>query len=181
MAKIYTKYGDDGYTYTKSNSKTPKNDVVVHLLGEIDELNSSIGYLSSIAHKHVHEDSIVSLDEIMSVLFTIGANIGYNEEFSSENLNKFIEKIEKTIDFFENYNGKIENFILPSGTPCAGYAHVCRAICRRVERKLYDVDKIKENKVVFHFFNRLSDYLFSFARTCNRMNGVKEVIWRKII
>ena len=50
MAKIYTKYGDNGYTYTKQNPKTPKNHLLVHILGDLDELNANLGYLHSLVY-----------------------------------------------------------------------------------------------------------------------------------
>jgi cob(I)alamin adenosyltransferase len=43
--KLYTGYGDKGCTFTKRNPKTPKYDKLINLIGEIDDLNSHIGYL----------------------------------------------------------------------------------------------------------------------------------------
>lgn len=184
MAKIYTKYGDTGITYTKSNPKMPKNDLLIHLLGEIDELNSCIGYLSSIMPRKdllfiTEIDSF--LHEIMSVLFSIGAFIGYDTDINMNSLDQFVEKIEGKIDWFETYNEKLESFILPTGTSCSAYSHVCRTVCRRVERRLYDIPKAGNNAIVVRFFNRLSDYLFSVSRACNSIGGGKETIWKNCL
>ena len=46
-ASLYTGYGDKGCTFTKKNPKTPKTDKLICLIGEIDDLNSHIGYLVS--------------------------------------------------------------------------------------------------------------------------------------
>lgn len=182
MAKLYSKYGDNGFTYTKSNPKIPKNDKMIHLLGDIDELNSSIGYLSSLLpHDEMSLEIKTFLSKIMSVLFSVGAYIGYNDELSDKSLDEFTNLLESKIDFYESFNGQISGFILPTGSGSAAYTHVCRTVCRRVERHLYDVEKADTNKSVLRFFNRLSDYLFSMARTCNRVTGGKEVLWEKVI
>ena len=44
---LYTKYGDGGYTFTKGSPRTPKNNIVIKVIGELDELNSHIGFLIS--------------------------------------------------------------------------------------------------------------------------------------
>jgi cob(I)alamin adenosyltransferase len=182
MSKIYTKYGDNGFTFTKSNSKTPKNDMLIHLLGEIDEMNAHIGYLASlIPTDNLYSEVKSVLDDIMSILFSAGAFIGYDSDLNIDKLDEFVFELEKKIDYYENFNGKLQNFILPTGSQCSSYSHVIRTVCRRVERKLYDVPKSADNQSILKFFNRLSDYFFSLARTFNRMMGGKETIWTKII
>jgi cob(I)alamin adenosyltransferase len=182
MSTIYTKYGDKGFTFTKSNSKTPKNDVIIHLLGEIDELNTHIGYLSSIIpNDNLYCEIKDFLQEIMSILFSMGAYVGYDTLLNADKLTDFVKRLEENIDYFEEYNGALSNFILPTGTPCSAYAHVIRTICRRVERNLYEVEKCAKHEVFPVVFNRLSDYFFSLSRTFNRMMGGKEILWKKII
>jgi hypothetical protein len=44
---FFTKYGDGGYTFTKGSPRTPKNNIVIKVIGELDELNSHIGFLIS--------------------------------------------------------------------------------------------------------------------------------------
>ena len=182
MSKFYTKLGDNGFTYVKGNPKTPKNDIIVHLLGEIDELNSNIGYLAAILPKEQMAQEIAEfMDEIMSALFSVGSYLGYDSPLDNDLLENFVKFLEDKIDLYENFNGPLKSFILPSGSPCSAYAQVCRTVCRRVERNLYDVEKAQENQTVLKFFNRLSDFLFSVARTCNRLTGGKEINWQKII
>jgi len=87
MSKIYTKYGDNGFTFTKSNSKTPKNDMLIHLLGEIDEMNAHIGYLASlIPTDNLYSEVKSVLDDIMSILFSAGAFIGYDSDLNIDKL-----------------------------------------------------------------------------------------------
>jgi cob(I)alamin adenosyltransferase len=93
-------------------------------------------------------------------------------------MDNFILDIEKTIDDMEEKNTKLQNFILPTGTSSSALAHVCRAIARRVERSMYDLEIHAENEVIVKFLNRLSDFLFSLSRTINRIEGGDEIIWQ---
>lgn len=174
---LYTKYGDKGYTYTKLSAKTPKNHALVNFLGNLDELNCFLGYLYSKIRSN--ESLPVGIFErIMSKCFEIGAFLGYNTHLDFEKMDNFILDIEKTIDDMEDKNTKLQNFILPTGTSSSALAHVCRAIARRVERSMYDLEIHAENEVIVKFLNRLSDFLFSLSRTINRIEGGDEIIWQ---
>jgi cob(I)alamin adenosyltransferase len=174
---LYTKYGDSGYTFTKVDAKTPKTHAVVHVLGDIDELNCNIGFLYSNMCPDKHNDLCNFLKEVMNFLFEIGAFVGYGTEIKDENILNFIGKMEKIIDKQEESNGKLKNFILPTGTKNSALAHVCRSICRRVERNIYNLEHSLLFEFIRKFFNRLSDYLFSLARTLNRIEFGTEILW----
>lgn len=175
---LYTKYGDSGYTFTKHDSKTPKNHAVVHVLGDLDELNCNIGYLYAAMCPDKHNDLCNFLMGIMNMLFSIGAYVGYDTQIESELIKKMIEQIEKKIDKQEEENGQLKNFIIPTGTKNSASAHCCRAICRRVERNMYTLEYHLRYEDIRKFLNRLSDYFFSLARTINRIEMGQEIIWK---
>lgn len=199
MAKIYTKYGDNGYTYTKQNPKTPKNHLLVHILGDLDELNANLGYLHSLVHlvkdkiekNQSKIDSVIeSLQKIeffiqtqIEMIFNVGAFIGYNTDLSKDSLSEITISIENFIDEQELQNGNLQNFILPVGTKASTFAHICRAVCRRAERNFYDMsDKekcVETLLAITTYLNRLSDSLFSISRSLNRMERFKEILWTK--
>ena len=109
--------------------------------------------------------------------------MGYDTPIKKENLEKAIATIEYQIDFQEQSNEKIKNFILPYGTQAASFAHICRSKTRGLERLFCDYLSTLEteqeiNTLIQVIINRLSDYFFSLARTINRVNGKKEFIWR---
>ena len=47
-SKLYTKTGDEGETGLVSGNRTLKSDLRIDLYGELDELNSRIGYSCSL-------------------------------------------------------------------------------------------------------------------------------------
>ena len=54
LSKIYTRTGDSGTTGLGDGSRVPKDDLRIHALGDVDELNSCIGILrSKIAVSHI--------------------------------------------------------------------------------------------------------------------------------
>lgn len=174
---LYTKYGDSGYTYTKVDAKTPKSHAVVHVLGEIDELNCHIGLLYASMCPDKHNEICDFLKKIMNLLFEIGAFVGYGSEISDEYISESITNLEKKIDQQEKENGVLKNFILPTGSKNSALAHICRSVCRRVERNIYSLEYPLHFVLVKQFLNRLSDYLFSLARTINRIEFGTEIIW----
>lgn len=180
MSTIYTKYGDGGYTYTKLDSKTPKSHNIVRVLGEIDELNSHIGLLHASLCPDKRNIICDFLEKIMDSIFHVGAFVGYGQALEGDALQNLIEKMEKTIDEQEKENGLLKNFILPTGTKNCALAHVARSVCRRVERSVYSLEEPKHYEKVHKFFNRLSDYLFSLARTVNRIEFGEEIIWKSV-
>jgi len=174
---LYTKYGDSGYTFTKVDAKTPKTHALVHVLGEIDELNCHIGLLYASMSPDKHNGICDFLKNIMNLLFEIGAFVGYGTEITDDCIIQFITNLENMIDKQEKENGELKNFILPTGTRNSALSHVCRSVCRRVERNIYNLEYPLHFILIKRFFNRLSDYLFSLARTINRLEFGTEIIW----
>ena len=175
---LYTKYGDKGFTFTKLSVKTPKNHALVNFLGNLDELNCFIGDLASKISPSTEKHSYDFVSKIMSFNFEIGAFLGYGTALCFENLNNFIKSIEKEIDDLESKNSPLSNFILPTGSDRSCAAHICRAVARRAERSIYEMEIMAEAELVIQFLNRISDYFFSLARTLNRIDGQSEIIWR---
>lgn len=175
---LYTKYGDKGFTFTKLSVKTPKNHALVNFLGNLDELNCFIGNLASNLKKDSRVCFYEKLTKIMSMNFEIGAFLGYGTALCFDTLGKFIKDIEEDIDELEKNNAPLSNFILPTGSHDSCLAHLCRAIARRVERSIYEMEIMAESELVIQFLNRISDYFFSLARTLNRLDGESEIIWR---
>lgn len=72
---------------------------------------------------------------------------------------------------------KITAFVLPGGHPLAAALQYGRAVARRAERSLDQLDAKGQplEPVILQYSNRLSDYLFALARYVNYRAGVDEV------
>ena len=84
--------------------------------------------------------------------------------------------------FFKKGNNlsSLTQFILPGGTPAAAQSFLARAICRRAERVVVELSaKVRLDKNLQKYLNRLSDALFVFGRFLNKQAGQSEIFWEK--
>ena len=169
MNKIYTKIGDTCKTYLNNNLIVDKDNCIIDLLGDIDELNSFIG--------NINEINLEFLNNIQNWLFDLETLIkNPDKKYIFDNNLENTKKLEDTIDNMENKLPKLNGLILPKGN-----ISISRAICRRVERKLVAIKKnyphIDNNSIIF--INRLSDYLFQLSRYAHFIVNKKEFIYNK--
>lgn len=168
--KIYTRTGDKGSTqiYADKAIRVDKDDLVVQSYGDIDELNSHIGLLAA----SVPVQHRTQLHTIQRNLFQAGFAISASSTLTQSD----IETLESLIDELTNQMPPNTSFVLPGGSEDASQAHVCRAVCRRAERAVISLAKHYDVPEVVHaYLNRLSDFLFTFARFLNIEAGVDEV------
>lgn len=187
-AAVYTKTGDSGTTGLVGGSRIKKSDPRIHLYGEVDELNSFIGsalFDLKELKREVFNGEIAFLESVQSSLFDLGSNLACElkerQNFKLPQLEmSLIDTMEEHIDRMDHTLLKLHNFILPGGTKAACSFHLCRTICRRVERQLVDFNENNPGEApVFsiQYLNRLSDYFFILSRFINHNEGVREVDW----
>ena len=178
LTKIATRTGDDGTTGLGSGQRVSKDDLRVHAMGEVDELNSQIGVLLTEPLPANVRDLLVT---IQHELFNLGGELSMpgHELLKSEAVLRLDEAL-------EHHNAELpplKEFILPAGTRSAAQAHVCRTIARRVERSVVGLAARETvNAAPRQYLNRLSDLLFVLARVLNRANldglGGDDVYWK---
>lgn len=184
LSKIYTRTGDSGTTGLGDGSRVAKDDLRIHALGDVDELNSCIGLLRSQIAVSTIENKAKwdkSLSLIQHWLFDLGG------EVCIPNFNMVlpvsVEFLENEIDEMNEALPMLKDFILPAGTLACSYAHQARSVCRRAERSLMTVHTRDQNiqATSLQLLNRLSDWLFVASRTLQRAEGGTEVLWQKNI
>ncbi len=179
---VYTRTGDVGTTGLVGGTRIKKSDPRIHLYGEVDELNSQIGVGISFLPKNFDK---IFLNEIQSSLFDLGSNLACEKEkrlqYKLPQIKVvLIEKLEREIDKMDSVLPVLKTFILPGGSPEASVFHVCRTVCRRVERQMVDFEEQHPGEVpasALVLMNRLSDYFFILSRFINHMNKVSEIEW----
>ncbi len=178
LNKIYTRTGDDGTTGLVDGSRRAKHDVRLEAIGEVDELNSMVGF----AALALEADCAVPLHRIQNDLFDLGADlatplgdVGGADFAPSEMVLRVVPaqpaRLEAEIDALNAQLPPLTSFILPGGSEGAARVHLARAITRRAERAATALAASEPvNPAALAYLNRLSDYLFVLARAINAGN-----------
>lgn len=166
--KIYTKKGDRGDT-SLLREKTTKDDLRIHIVGEIDQ--ASVMIAEAIYHLK-DKNVIVELRKIDDFLFKIATKV-----IDSTNLFDFQVKendltdLEKLIDLMDETLPKLTKFITYEGTIEAIKVSLLKTQIRKIERLLVE---LKIDGMIIGYLNRLSDYLFVLARYLNHQANKQE-------
>ena len=199
LSAIATRTGDDGTTGLGDGSRVAKDSARVVAMGDVDELNSTLGLLRCEPLPALID---TLLNQIQNDLFDLGG------ELSIPGFVLLAEARVLALDqALADYNAelpRLEEFILPGGSRSAAIAHVARTICRRAERTVISLasqtplaadsadiaDSVTSaapadpaspavRPLAQQYLNRLSDLLFVLARTLNRVAGGNDVLWSR--
>ncbi|MDZ4228276.1 MAG: cob(I)yrinic acid a,c-diamide adenosyltransferase [Candidatus Levybacteria bacterium] len=173
---IYTRTGDKGRTALFNGQRVSKVDLRVEVYGTVDELNSIIGVVLSIRYQVLSIKR--ELIKIQNDLLSIGSALANPQGDALQSLEKRVKTFEEFIDEMTLHLPKLNNFILPGGGKAGAMLHLVRAVARRLERKIVELNNKQkiDNKIII-YFNRLSDLLFTMARFTNFKENKKEIIW----
>jgi cob(I)alamin adenosyltransferase len=179
--KIYTKTGDAGETGLFGGVRVSKASLRVETYGEVDELNSAIGW----ARVSVSDPDLDALlNQIQNDLFEVGAELGSTEDRKQKSTMPLIEDkqvvaLERAIDKYEEGPPALTSFVLPGGSEGAARFHLARCVCRRAERSLVALGAQETLRgELLRYLNRLSDLLFVLARYANHTAGVEDIPWK---
>lgn len=155
-----------------------KDALRVAAYGEIDELDSFLG----LAYSKTKDDEIRKiLFSIQKDMYVIGSDLASTGEHRKNPVVKVLTQ--NRLDWLNEANEKIfkslpplRKFIMQNGSESASLLHVCRAVCRRAERKIIELSAGEDvNPIIMEYMNKLSKILFNLARLANKNAGVDEV------
>ncbi len=182
--KIYTKTGDRGETKLYGGVTVPKHDARVEAYGTVDELNAVLGTV--IALDPQGNLGTGDLVEVQSDLLTLGALLAaadperaMKQDTLPELPASRVSDLEAWIDRLDEELQPLDAFILPGGSPAGAHLHVARTVCRRAERAITPLldGRPEFGDVLLPYINRLSDLLFTLARSVNTLSGTVEARW----
>src|SRR5262249_45698623 len=155
LTRIYTRGGDRGETSLGDGSRVSKLDPRVAAIGDVDELNSLVGWAGG-------------LERIQNELFDVGADLSVPFVHGDGRLrvtDEAVGRIEEEIDAANEALPELKSFVLPGGSERAARLFLARAVCRRAERTVLALSDA--NPLAAIYLNRLSDLLFVLARAAN--------------
>ena len=175
LTQIATRTGDDGTTGLGDGSRTIKDSPRVAAMGDVDELNSTIGLLLT---EPMPAQLANELRDIQHDLFDLGGELcipGFENMAESQ-----VIRLDELLAHYNATLPRLEEFILPGGSRAAALAHIARTVCRRAERSIVTLGQSEAVRPLCrHYVNRLSDLLFVLSRVLNRHGGGTDVLWEK--
>jgi cob(I)alamin adenosyltransferase len=187
--KAYTGGGDRGKTSLLSGERVAKTHCRIEACGDVDELNCALGaFIAALPQEDLGLRT--ELLEAQGDLFRLGARLSTASGSTAASLLPSFgppqtRRLEAAIDKLEAELPPLQGFILPGGHASAAWAHLARTVCRRAERRVVqcaleskDTDPGQDMEGAIAYLNRLSTFLFTAARVCNKLLGVTERTWQ---
>jgi cob(I)alamin adenosyltransferase len=176
LSKIYTRTGDDGTTGLPGGGRVAKHDLRIEAFGTVDETSSAIALV--LAESAIPEDVRSTLLAVQNDLFEVGAELSMPEYDGVDAAS--VTRLEEALDALNAELPPLREFVLPGGDRAAAACHLARTICRRAERRAFELaDREPVSPDLLHYLNRLSDLLFVVARALARRDGGSETLWQK--
>jgi len=175
LSKITTRTGDDGSTGLGDGSRVSKSALRIAAMGDIDELNSTLGLLRTEPMADYLADK---LNVIQNTLFDLGGELCIPAHRMLKDgqvltLDEWITELNMGLQ-------PLKEFILPGGCRAAALCHVARAVCRRAERQCVTLKATEDvSDLALMYLNRLSDLLFVMARVLNHNAETPDVLWHR--
>ncbi len=178
LTQIATRTGDDGTTGLGDGSRVPKHHLRVAAMGDVDELNSTLGVLLA---EPLPDGVRQLLVVVQHELFNLGGELSIPGFTLLKD--EAVLRLDEALAEHNAALSRLAEFILPAGTRSAALAHVSRSVARRAERAVVLLASDEPvNDAPRQYLNRLSDLLFVLARVLNRANldglGGDDVYWR---
>ncbi|MBF9015294.1 MULTISPECIES: ATP:cob(I)alamin adenosyltransferase [unclassified Oceanispirochaeta] len=179
FSQITTRGGDHGESTLFNGERRRKDDPLFFLLGDLDELSSSMGVaiagLKRFGPLSADDPRTVrwleAMDDIQGKLIILGGMAANPDNRSRLKLNPLTEKDTEKLEFYQKELMELtaisRELIHPGKTLFSAWIDVARTVCRRCERRV--VKEIRVS-VMTHlipgqiYLNRLSDFLFISAR-----------------
>ncbi len=173
MSSIATKSGDGGQTGLAGGIRVSKASLRVDTYGNVDELNSALGFARSICDD---EDLCASTLRIQRELFKVGSSLATPPTSAKPAVvieASLTEALTSEVHALEAMEGMLSDWSVPGATPAGAAYDMARTICRRAERGVVRLQESGEafQPEILPYLNRLSDLLWLFGRKLDKGMG----------
>lgn len=176
LSKITTRTGDDGTTGLPGGERVAKCDIRIEAIGTVDETSSAIALV--LAEPTIPDEVCTLLLKVQNDLFEIGAALSMPDYDSIDAAS--VTALEEALDKLNADLPPLKEFVLPGGNRAAAACHLARTLCRRAERRAFQLaERDTVDPELLRYLNRLSDLLFVAARCLARRDGGSETLWQK--
>jgi len=173
-SSISTTRGDNGQTGLAGGIRVSKASLRVDTYGDIDELNSVLGFARSICE----DAEIAELSKrIQRELFTVCSSLATPPSSPKPPIGiatEMVDALTTDVHRFEAIEGVLGDWSLPGTLPVTAAFDVARTVCRRAERAVVRLIETGEpvQPAILAYLNRLSDLLWIVGRKLEHDAGV---------
>jgi cob(I)alamin adenosyltransferase len=167
MVRIYTKTGDDGTTGLLFGGRVPKDSLVMHINGTVDEAQAVLGVARAECEPGSELDGL--LVRLERELYVLMAEVATDPSKRSKLVagttlvtSEMVQALEAGIDGLLVRFEMPSEFVVPGGNRVSASLDLARTVVRRAERSAVSLEV--EGSVVRPYLNRLSDLLWAMAR-----------------
>lgn len=168
---IVTKTGDAGTTGLMYGRRVPKNHPRVEACGTLDELNAVLGLARASSTADFLRDNLLWIQKsLVEVMGEVGVLADDLPRYTSQGYvvvtPDSVARLEALVHDLESQNISFEGWATPGANPLSAALDFARTVCRRAERRVFDLQSVGElkNPGILIFLNRLADVLWLFAR-----------------
>jgi len=175
---IVTKTGDRGTTGLMYGRRVPKNHPRVEACGTLDELNAALGFARATAGAKFVSDNLLWIQKsLVDVMGEVGVMPEDLPRYAKDGYvlvtPELTAKLETLVKEIESQNISFKGWATPGAMPSSAALDMARTICRRAERRVYNLESARElpNAEILVFLNRLSDLLWLLGRWVENQTG----------
>jgi cob(I)alamin adenosyltransferase len=160
--KFYSGKGDDGSTGLFGEERVSKADLRLEAIGALDELTAFLGNAKVLIKEKLIKDDLESIQRDLYVIMSDLADTHRTIDNTVTLGEARIAFLEEQISIIGKMSEFPKGFILPGETKEAAALGICRAVTRRAERRIVELNTHVSNvdHVILSYMNRLSSFLF---------------------
>ena len=169
---VTTGRGDAGWTDLLFGGRVRKDDLRIHAVGTLDELNSLLGLAKASIREEKTRQAIHAVQRDIFIvspeLMTLPQNLRRLELRVD---GAYVKRLEALTAALERKVKLTECcFLIPGESATSALLDVCRTVARRAERLVVALRRARAvpNRSVAVYLNRLSDLLYMMARSEER-------------
>ncbi len=165
MDKLYTGGGDKGYTQTLSQKHISKSDLIIELLGSLDELSAVLG----VAKAAAYDDKLTGdIERIQRKLIDVMGEAAGGEVKTTPECTAVVEAM------CDGYQGHFEGFKVSGENTVSANLSLARTVARRAERSAVRANQLGRIKQpLLTWLNRISDLLYAMSQYAQKDNTPK--------
>ncbi len=151
-----------GFTNTLGKEMLPKSDILIEMLGNLDEASSMIGFARSYSVSGDYKKILLAIQKDLASIMAHIATLGKESSRIIFLPKERLLWLQKQKAEFEQIIQVPKGFIYPGDTSFSAILDVCRTIVRKAERRLTEVylQKLTDDSLSIQYLNTLSQLLY---------------------